>query len=245
MEYRYQKEKVFHNKIFGDDSRHNLGRIYSITEISDDFFFDYLCSISRGKKILEIGCGPGYKSFQLAQCESKVTGIDLSDVAVKMARQIAKKKGIQEIEFRVMNAEKLDFKNEVFDTICGSGILHHLNLNKAYPEIARTLKNTGKAVFIEPLGYNPMINLFRKLTPGLRTKDEHPLKIGDIKLAKKYFGEVEVHHFHFLTFLSVPFSNFPWFPNLLKTLSGFDRILFRFFPALKKYSWIVVTVFSK
>ena len=49
-----------------------------------------------------------------------------------------------------------------FDIIYGTGILHHLNLKACLDEIERILKPGGKFVFIEPLGTNPVINLYRK-----------------------------------------------------------------------------------
>lgn len=245
LEQRVQREKVFHDKTFTDDSRQNLSKVYSIAQISNDFYLNYLYSISYKKSLLEIGCGPGYKSFQLAQNGAAVTGIDISGVAIDMAKKIAVEQKNKEIKFSVMNAEELDFKNEQFDIICGISILHHLDLNKAYSEIARTLKLSGKALFLEPLGHNPMINLFRRLTPDLRTEDEHPLRVEDIKLAKKYFSNIELNYFHIFTIFAIPFRNFFWFSNLLKMLARIDNIIFRIFPFLKKYSWIMVIVFSK
>ena len=41
-------------------------------------------------------------------------------------------------------------------------------------------------IFIEPLGTNPLINLYRKFTPTSRSDDEHPLTFEDIKYFKSY-----------------------------------------------------------
>jgi len=41
-----------------------------------------------------------------------------------------------------MDAEKLEFVNDAFDIICGSGISHHLNLDIAYSEIKKNSKDT-------------------------------------------------------------------------------------------------------
>ena len=50
-----------------------------------------------------------------------------------------------------------------------------LNFLSVLNEISRILKPNGKLLFIEPLGTNPLINFYRKLTPKSRSKDEHPL----------------------------------------------------------------------
>jgi len=44
----------------------------------------------------------------------------------------------------------------------------------------------GSAIFIDPLGHNPAINMFRRSTPDLRTEDEHPLLLEDFRLAGRY-----------------------------------------------------------
>ena len=83
-------------------------------------------------------------------------------------------------------------RDDSFDLVCGSGILHHLDLPAAMRELARVLRPSGRAVFMEPLGHNPAINAFRNRTPELRTPDEHPLLGKDLKLCRRYFGSVEV-----------------------------------------------------
>lgn len=241
---KYQKEKEFHDKEFSDSSRIEISKFYSIAQLSNNFYIGYLRSISKDKELLELGCGPGNRSFQLAGFGAHVTGIDISEVAITKAKERAKEEK-KDAHFKVMNAEELRFDSESFDVICGISILHHLELENIYSGIAKILKIGGKAVFIEPLGHNPFINLFRKLTPSLRTEDEHPLLIKDIKTAKKYFKQIEWHHFHLFTLFAVPFRKFSWFQGLLKMLAGFDRLLFKFIPFLRRYSWIVVVVFKK
>ena len=76
--------------------------------------------------------------------------------------------------FRVDNCEKTGFQDNEFDLIYGTGVLHHLELEKCLNEIRRILKKDGEIIFIEPMGTNPFINLYRLLTPKSRSEDEHP-----------------------------------------------------------------------
>ena len=67
----------------------------------------------------------------------------------------------------------------------GSGILHHLDLPISLGEINRVLKKGGRALFKEPLAANPLLKLFRILTPRSRTVDEKPLTSSDLELIAK------------------------------------------------------------
>lgn len=175
---RKAKEKDFHNKIFETGVRKKLTVFYSINETIYKDFMELL-SQCVAKRVLEIGCGLGNYAIQIAIKGADVTAIDISNYAIKQAQVIANKENLK-IDFRIMDAEKLEFKSNEFDMVYGLAILHHLNLKKVIPEIRRVLKPGGKAVFREPMGHNPFINLFRFLTPGLHSRDEHPLKMKDL-----------------------------------------------------------------
>ncbi len=142
-----------------------------------------------------------------------------------------------------MNAESLEFNENKFDIIFGASILHHLDLSKVLPELARVLNSEGKAVFIEPLGHNPFINLYRKFTPNFRTEDEHPLKIKEIHSLKKNFKKLEINYFHFTTLFAVPIRNSVFFTPLLNAFGKIDKFLFSL-PFLRKYAWQVVLILS-
>ena len=98
---------------------------------------------------------------------------------------------------------------------------------------------------MEPLAYNPAINLYRRLTPHLRTPDEHPLRLADLELAKTYFGAVEVRYFALTTLAAIPLRGRPGFLPLLFGLERLDRILFRSAHWLRRYAWHVVIVLSR
>ncbi len=244
VESREQRERGFHNKSFEAGTRRVVGKYYSIVRSSHDFYQSFLKSHCRNKRVLEYGCGPGSHSFFLARYGAIVTGIDISDVAIRQARQKAENERL-EIDFREMNAEKLEFEDATFDLVCGTGILHHLDIHEAFPQLTRTLKPDGTAIFLEPLGHNPLIKLYRWLTPHLRTEDEHPLLVRDFCVAKEYFEEVATHFFHFTSLAAFPFRRLSLFPNLLRALDLTDRSLFRWIPFTRRYSWVVVIILSQ
>lgn len=245
MDVRKQREAEFHDKEFADRARESTDKYYSIWGSTYKVYEDTLTSKCRGRRVLEYGCGPGSHSFFLAQHGAQVNGIDISPVAIDQARAEAERRGLRNAEYRVMDAEALSFPPASFQLICGSGILHHLNLERAYAEIARTLAADGTAVFIEPMGHNPVVNLYRRLTPHMRTVDEHPLRQADFKLAARYFNKVETHFFHFTTLLAVALRRLPGFRATLHILERFDRFLFRFVPQAWRLSWVVILILEQ
>jgi SAM-dependent methyltransferase len=241
------KEKKFHNVVFGGDNEARLRaneKFYSITEGIILEYRRVLLSHCLKKDILEYGCGLSSYSFWLAHNGAKsAKGIDISEVAIEQATQRSKDEGLShKMEFIVMDAERLTFEDNKFDLICGNGIIHHLELNRAYAELARTVRADGHVVFTEPLGHNFLINLYRKLTPGIRTEDEHPLMMKDIRLAEKYFRSVETKYFYLATLAASPFRKHRFFRPLVKCLDAIDRVLFTILPFLKKQAWMAVIV---
>ena len=246
IEKRLEDEQKFHNEIFETNKRtKEVGRFYSINDAIVKAYDDFIFENPKGKVFLEYGCGmaKGGRSIRLAKLGAEVHGIDISNYAIDFLNKEADEEGL-DIDYQVMNAEEMSFEDNYFDNIYGTGILHHLDLKKAFESIAKKLKKQGTAIFIEPLGHNLLINGFRNKTPAIRTEDEHPLLMPDFKLAKKYFGKVEVQYFY-LTTLGVPFLFKKNQPKLLINFcNGVDQVLFTLLPFLRKHAWQVVVKFS-
>jgi len=236
---RLDREKEFHNETFSTGKRKRVKKYYKTTDRSKQFYKDKIHEDIVGKAVLEYGCGPGSQAFSLAKAGARVTAIDISDVAIEQTKEEAKRQGV-EIECFVMDAEELTFEDASFERVCGSGILHHLDLERCYKELRRVLKPGGNGIFFEPMGYNPVINFYRNMTPDLRTDDEHPLLNEDFDLAQSYFDEFKPHYFH-LTSIGASFIPVPALQSALaKPLNSLDSVLFKSLPFLKKYAWITV-----
>jgi SAM-dependent methyltransferase len=244
---RKQREAEFHDRVYTDEAREKLwSSYYLIGDSSRRFYEEYLGARCRDADVLEYGSGLASEAFLLADRGARsVTGIDISSVAVERDNQRARAKGYERVTFVVMDAEAMDFEAKSFDLICGTSILHHLDLERAYSELARVLRPRGRAIFIEPLGHNPLINLYRKRTPHLRTPDEHPLLTEDLELASRYYGSVRARFAHLSSLATVPFRRLPFFGNLVRAFDDLDRTLFRFVPALRRYAWQVVIELSE
>jgi SAM-dependent methyltransferase len=217
----------------------------------------------RGKRILDYGCGTAEGGVYLAKLGANVVGIDVSPGMLEAARGLAKFHGV-ELETRAVTSDFIPADDNEFDLIYGNGVLHHVNLNSAIPELARILRPAGKACFLEPLPYNPIINVYRRLAHEVRTVDEKPLTFSDIERFRSHFDEVS-HHEFWLTTLSVflkfylidrvdPNKERYWkkiYTDAARVASFFgplkkiDERLLDLVPALGRLCWVTVITVAK
>ncbi|MDO8460468.1 MAG: class I SAM-dependent methyltransferase [Nanoarchaeota archaeon] len=98
----------------------------------------------NGKSVLCIGCGAGEECEHINSLGAKkVIGIDISKELIDIA-----KKNYPTIDFYVMDMEKLKFKNESFDFIYSSLVMHYVkDWTKVLKEVKRVLKSNGIFLF--------------------------------------------------------------------------------------------------
>ncbi len=157
-----------------------------------------------GKRVLEIGCGRGDGSIFCLRKGAHVTAIDISPESVRLVqKRVAEENSENRFEAIVMDAVHTSFDDNSFDVIIGSGILHHLvNFNGAIDEIMRITKPGGYSVFLEPLGINHLINLYRKFTPNARSVDEQPLTRDNLLTLRRKSPESELNFYCYFTLIS-------------------------------------------
>lgn len=237
---RLKREADFHDRAFAQQTRQATSRFYAVARSSKAAYAARVLEGCGGLSVLEYGCGPGSCGPDLAAAGASVTGIDISPEAIAMAGITAEKRGVSDrLNLQVMDAEGLDLPGAAFDRVCGSGILHHLDLVRAVPEIVRVLKPGGRALFFEPLGHNALINLYRRRTPALRTVDEHPLKMADVRAIARHFGRARLSYHHLTSLLAAPLWGRRGFEPLRAVLEGLDRLLLGL-PLIRRQAWIVI-----
>jgi ubiquinone/menaquinone biosynthesis C-methylase UbiE len=126
----------------------------------------------RGKKVLDLGCGPGRYAKILTGKGAIVTGIDNSSVSLELAKKEAPK-----AKFVIGDIEKLPFKSGEFDIVLAAMVIGHLkSWNRVFKEVGRVLKNGGVFVFSI---YNPVRLVTHKKKWCLR----------EFRVAENYFDE--------------------------------------------------------
>jgi len=239
-----QREKEFHNKLQSKDKSRFENIFYKALYNTYKDFNSVIFSKAKKKVVLDYGCGIGSITEKIAKCSpNKLTGVDISEISINKAIENAKKLNLS-IEYTVDNCEDLKLKENTFDLVFGSGILHHLNIDKAINQIYKVLKNDGEMVFLEPLGTNPLINFYRKLTPNSRSVDEHPLVKKDFDLISSLFKEVKINYYGFFTLVFFMFYKKPEKSFFFKTICKLDHFFFKV-KYFKNFAWSVLIIAKK
>ncbi len=242
---RKVKELEFHNRDRDREQKESLDqdtferfyaneKFYSTVRQSTDYTEKWIAENAKGKVFLDYACGNGGNAIRAAKAGAKLAiGFDISDVSVKNAQEDAKSKEIQNTFFFQADAEDTKLPDGCVDTIVCSGMLHHLDLSYAFPELRRILAPGGKILAIEALDYNPIIKLYRLLTPDMRTEWEksHILSLKDIEFARRFFEVGEIRYWHITSYAAAYFS------KLLPLFDAMDSLLVKV-PGIRLLAWI-------
>jgi SAM-dependent methyltransferase len=262
IEDRHRIERDFHDAwardldLDGIDPRRSFE---AATAIENQHVLDRIGDL-QGKRILDLGCGMGDAAVYFALRGAQVSAVDISPGMVDVCRRLAQREGVaSQVQAQAAVGERLPFADGSFDVVYGNGVLHHLDLGISGPEIARVLGPGGLGVFIEPLAYNPVIEVYRKLASGVRTAAESPLTYRQFRSFIRHFEAGELVEMQFLTqaiflwFFFVEGANPSkvryWkkitneaerYGPAFRRLWRAERVLFRLLPFLKPLAWNVV-----
>jgi SAM-dependent methyltransferase len=247
LQDRHRTEEQFHDAkaLQGVDDFYRFGALQE----AEDHLWQILGDI-KGKRVLEIGCGDGTATIRFAKAGAIVTSLDISGEMVELTKRVARDNGVeQQVTALHVGGEDIDFPDCTFDIVYGHSVLHHLNLEIAIPKIVSTLKWGGIATFLEPLDHNPLLSLFRLLTPHRRTPTERPLRLSRVELISTRFSHFEHKEFYLFSLIA-----FIWYYGLkskslfqrtMKALSPLDRTIFKTLPFMRRLAWVVVLRYTR
>lgn len=121
-------------------------------------------------KVLDLGCGAGHVSFNVAEKVASVTAFDLSDAMLEVVADNAKSRGLNNISTVKGNVESLPFEDHSFDLIISRYSAHHWHdVEQALREVRRVLKLGGRAIFIDVVSPgHPIFDLYLQTVEVLR-----------------------------------------------------------------------------
>lgn len=217
----------------------------------------------RGKRLLDVGCGLGEASVYFAMLGAEVTASDLSSGMLEATARLAARNNVS-VRTHLSAAEDLRLSEcAVFDVIYAGNLLHHVDIAATLKGLSPHLAQGGIFVSWDPLAYNPVINVYRRMATAVRTPDEHPLTWADIRAFRAQFERVETRYF-WLTSLVVflimaliqrrdPNKERYWkvvvreearWRKMYLPLAALDRCLLALLPPLRLLCWNVVVFAS-
>lgn len=126
---------------------HIIVRLKKITELMDGG--------PNGKRICELGCGPGHYALHFARLGAKVVGVDYSSAMLDLFEENRKKAGINEDACQFVQSDVLDFKSdELFDIVVASGLIDYLPVGlgvKLVEKMASLVRPGGQVIITIPL----------------------------------------------------------------------------------------------
>ncbi|PPT47266.1 class I SAM-dependent methyltransferase [Xanthomonas arboricola] len=116
----------------------------------------------RNGRLLDLGCGAGHVSFQLAPLMAEVVAYDLSADMLEVVAATAADRGLTQVCTVQGAAERLPFETGSMDAVASRYSAHHWSdLGQALREVRRVLRPGGIAAFIDVVA------------PGLPLLDTH------------------------------------------------------------------------
>jgi ubiquinone/menaquinone biosynthesis C-methylase UbiE len=170
----------------------------------DDYRFDKLhylprlvdFSAYRGQSLLEVGCGIGTDLARFARGGAEVTGIDLSQTAIDLARKNFALNNLSAKELRVANAEQLPYADASFDVVYGHGVIQYTaDPARLIRECHRVLKPGGTGIFMVYNRVSWLNALSKVMKVALEHEDAPVLKkfsIAEFRELLAPFDQVEI-----------------------------------------------------
>jgi|SRR5581483_6714808 len=255
---RIERERIHHDKWAQEMVSDVSGDFDHFLALENRWLVERLPPLA-GLKILDVGCGLGEASLFFARNGGTVTAVDLSERMVRHAVAAARREGL-DIRGIISSAEDLETGREKYDVVYIANVLHHLERpQELIKKAAMILQPGGIVFFIEPLRYNPVINIYRRMADEVRTKDERPLGFDILDDVKEYFGKVQYETMWFLSLaiflkyfvidrihpndgrywkriLKEPDKTRHWMEPLIKI----DRFLCRYLAPIRYLCWNIV-----
>lgn len=124
---------------------------------------DYICKQAGGldgKRVLDVGCGGGILAESMAARGAQVTGIDMGEAPLSVAKLHRHESGVA-VDYRQITAEQMAAEHPgAFDVVTCMEMLEHVPDPAAVVAACQTLVRPGGWVFFSTINRNPKAYLF-------------------------------------------------------------------------------------
>lgn len=197
----HASEKKFHDEWALSETADTVeidAAFEAITAPENRFILKMLGDI-RSKKLLDVGTGLGESAIYLAKQGATVTAVDISPKMIELCAENAIRQGVT-ITTHVTTGEDLGLTPNSFDIVYAANLIHHIHdRDRFLSNVQQVLKPGGIFVAWDPVKYNPMINVYRHKAVGVRTPDEKPIGIEDLKRSSRFFPDIKYRSFWLTT----------------------------------------------
>ncbi len=135
------------------DANSEFKTLHDINPLRVDYI-DRQCGGLAGKKVLDIGCGGGILAEAMAAKGADVTGIDMAELSLDVARMHLHESG-EQVDYQLITAEQFAAQNEhQFDVVCCLEMLEHVPDPASIIKAAATALKTDGTIVLSTLNRN-------------------------------------------------------------------------------------------
>jgi ubiquinone/menaquinone biosynthesis C-methylase UbiE len=111
-----------------------------------------VADVRPGERVLDVGCGCGETSFELARrvgASGFVTGVDISRLLIEAARQLANRSKVSNVRFEAADAQTFSLPAQSFDLVFSRfGIMFFDDPEAAFSNLRKALRPGGRLSFV-------------------------------------------------------------------------------------------------
>jgi ubiquinone/menaquinone biosynthesis C-methylase UbiE len=193
----------------------------------------------KDKQVLDLGCGMGTDALRFAQEGAFVTGVDISERAIELAKRNFSLHG-RKARLMVMDGRRLEFDDNTFDAVYAHGILPYTDDDCGMVrEIHRVLKPGGEA-FLQAYNRHSWLYVLRKVTNAKLEHEKAPFfhihTVNEMKDMTRMFRNTQIitERFPVKTRLHTGLKGALYNAFFVKTFSLIPR------PLVRRLGWHVI-----
>jgi len=223
---RNKEERVYSDKVVRElpeiPDNHPLSKEWQIRKVSMEKLLQHLKTRENCKTILELGCGNGWLSNQLAaNLQAEICGMDINDVELSQASDVFSNR--TNLSFLFADVFSVQFGPRLFDTIIAASCVQYFpDLQKLINRLLGLLAPSGEIHIID----SPVYRTTKEINAAQKRSRDHFISLGFPEMADWYFHhnvkEISTFKHRFLTtphslisvvkrrLLNAHSSPFPW-----------------------------------